>query len=151
MNGIDRWFLDNLYEPYQRSRSAISRIKALVTGLQDEDLVSCLPGPLLQELKQEGFGDRQIAELVNSAVGRDVADEDAVYHYRRRLAVHPVFQAIDTCGGELPMERRYLYSNYFASSAASLGEGASADPKSSLPGARKWSYSGAGPIASVRA
>jgi carbamoyl-phosphate synthase large subunit len=123
LSGIDRWFLDNLHELWRKNRSAIAEISALLSGCQEDDLVSCLPARFLQELKQDGFGDRQIAELVNCAVGRHVADEDAVYYHRRRLGIHPVFQAIDTCGGEFPTTRRYLYSTYFACAAARQEEG----------------------------
>src|SRR4030095_6829783 len=122
LSAIDLWFLENLFELWQGSQSAVEGICALARRNSDQDLVSCLSAPFLRELKQDGFGNGQIADLINRAVGRAVADEDAVYHHRRRLGINPVYQAIDTCGGEFPTTRRYLYSTYYHAYDAGLLE-----------------------------
>ena len=60
---------------------------------------------LMKQLKQSGFSDLQIAQLVNS-------DEMTVRNYRKSLKVIPVVKQIDTMAAEFPAQTNYLYLTY---------------------------------------
>ena len=59
----------------------------------------------MTKLKQNGFSDLQIADLVNS-------DEMAVEIIRKSLNVLPVVKQIDTLAAEFPAQTNYLYLTY---------------------------------------
>lgn len=59
----------------------------------------------LREVKQAGFSDLQIAQLLNS-------DEMTVRNYRKSLGVVPVVKQIDTMAAEFPAQTNYLYLTY---------------------------------------
>ena len=60
---------------------------------------------LMKQLKQSGFSDLQIAQLVNN-------DEMVVRNYRKSLKVVPVVKQIDTMAAEFPAQTNYLYLTY---------------------------------------
>jgi len=60
---------------------------------------------LMQEAKQNGFSDLQIALLTNSS-------EFEVRKYRKALNVIPVVKQIDTLAAEFPAQTNYLYLTY---------------------------------------
>jgi carbamoyl-phosphate synthase large subunit len=60
---------------------------------------------LMKHLKQSGFSDLQIAQIVNS-------DEMTVRNYRKSLKVIPVVKQIDTMAAEFPAQTNYLYITY---------------------------------------
>ena len=60
---------------------------------------------LMKHLKQSGFSDLQIAQLVNS-------QEMTVRNYRKSLKVIPVVKQIDTMAAEFPAQTNYLYLTY---------------------------------------
>ena len=60
---------------------------------------------LMKQLKQSGFSDLQIAQLVKS-------DEMVVRNYRKSLNVIPVVKQIDTMAAEFPAQTNYLYLTY---------------------------------------
>ena len=59
----------------------------------------------MKHLKQSGFSDLQIANLVNN-------DEMTVRNYRKSLNVVPVVKQIDTMAAEFPAQTNYLYLTY---------------------------------------
>jgi len=58
-----------------------------------------------RSLKQAGFSDARIAELLNS-------DAETVRTTRLQHGVKPVYKRIDTCAAEFPTSTAYMYSTY---------------------------------------
>ena len=88
----DPWFLEE-----------IGAIVAAENEIRGDGLPEEAPG--LLRLKQMGFSDARLAELV----GRE---ETAVAALRAHCRVHPVYKRIDTCAGEFPSVTPYMYSTY---------------------------------------
>jgi len=92
---IDKWFLYNLYDIHLNRKE----IKQL-GGLEN------LTFKVMMKYKQAGFGDKEIASLVDSTEA-DVRD------YRVRiLGITPCIKEIDTVAGEHPAQTNYLYLSY---------------------------------------
>jgi carbamoyl-phosphate synthase large subunit len=89
---IDRWFLRHIEELVADERSLAG------TTLKD------LSAARLRALKQAGFSDVRLAELVG-------ATEDDVRN-RRFGGIEPVYKTVDTCGAEFEAYTPYLYSTY---------------------------------------
>ncbi|MBU0726422.1 MAG: carbamoyl-phosphate synthase large subunit [Alphaproteobacteria bacterium] len=89
---IDPWFLRQIQE--------LVEVEADIrkTGLPEDK-------PGLHRLKQMGFSDARLAELVGLS-------EEEVAARRRILDIHPVYKRIDTCGGEFASLTPYMYSTY---------------------------------------
>ena len=109
---IDPWFLHNLKEISDNERGARAVISKIVESFGVKALFREFEAGLLKRLKREFFSDAQIASFINIAVGRDVATEGAIYAFRQRLGLQPVYKAIDTCAGEFPTQTNYLYSTF---------------------------------------
>jgi len=92
---IDRWFLANLYEIYDKELSF--RGKNLFKITQEE----------LKEIKQYGFSDRQIAYLCKGKL-----TELDVRNYRKSLNIIPTYKLVDTCAAEFQAKTPYYYSTY---------------------------------------
>jgi carbamoyl-phosphate synthase large subunit len=90
---IDPWFLVQIRE--------IVQIEA---WLGTQSLVE-LDKPTLRTLKQKGFADRRLAQLLNTT-------DQAVRERRRALDIHPVYKRVDTCAAEFAAKTTYLYSTY---------------------------------------
>ncbi|HZB91105.1 MAG TPA: carbamoyl-phosphate synthase large subunit, partial [Stellaceae bacterium] len=88
----DPWFLEQV--------RAIVEVEA---GLRADGLPQ--DGPGLLRLKQLGFSDARLAELVG-------AGEGEVAELRARRGIHPVYKRIDTCAAEFPSLTPYMYSTY---------------------------------------
>jgi carbamoyl-phosphate synthase large subunit len=56
-------------------------------------------------IKQKGFSDRRLAELLCSS-------EQAVREQRQQLGVRPVYKRVDTCAAEFASTTAYMYSTY---------------------------------------
>ncbi len=89
--GIDPWFLYRLEEIVKCEKQLAESKK-----LDKESLL---------ELKQKGFSDKRIGELVDMK-GLDVREE------RKKLGVVPSVFKIDTLAGEFPAQANYLYMTY---------------------------------------
>jgi carbamoyl-phosphate synthase large subunit len=90
---IDRWFLYKI-------RNAVDiegRLRRTAGG-------SC-SRELLAEAKQQGFGDRQIANLVG-------APESDIRVAREAYGLRPFVKQIDTLAAEYPAQTNYLYLTY---------------------------------------
>ncbi|WP_307730248.1 carbamoyl-phosphate synthase large subunit [Massilia endophytica] len=59
----------------------------------------------MYRLKQQGFADRRLADLLN-------VDEAAVRARRHELGVLPVYKRVDTCAAEFATRTAYMYSTY---------------------------------------
>ena len=93
--GIDRWFL------YQ-----IQEICTVEKELLKHTLES-LPESLLKEAKKMGFGDAQIAKILNGN-----CHEDEVYKKRKQLGITRVYKMVDTCAAEFEAKTPYFYSTF---------------------------------------
>jgi len=67
---------------------------------------------LLCKAKAFGFSDRQIAFLVNRALGEKRYGESDIRRLRYELEIEAVFKAVDTCAGEFEAYTPYYYSTY---------------------------------------
>ncbi|MCK0131489.1 carbamoyl-phosphate synthase large subunit [Flavobacteriaceae bacterium F08102] len=90
---IDMWFLKQYEELY-----AIEKEISKYT-------VANLPAELLLEAKQKGYGDRQIAHMVDCL-------ESEVYNKRRELNINRVYKLVDTCAAEFEALTPYYYSTF---------------------------------------
>lgn len=91
LTGIDPWFLQ--------------RIKTIVA--KEEELVKdkTLNKISLRDLKQLGFSDKRIGELVGKT-------ELAVRKLRKNFNIIPAIFQIDTLAAEVPAKTNYLYTTY---------------------------------------
>ncbi len=89
--GIDPWFLDQLVDIVERERA-----------WQAADAIT---PELLRQMKRDGFGDRQLADL------RGIT-EDELRSQRWGWGIHPTYNVVDTCAGEFPAATPYYYSSY---------------------------------------
>src|SRR5690242_16726239 len=90
---IDPWFLRHVDE-------IIAEERAVAAGGID-----ALSPERLRVLKQQGFADARLAELLGTA-------EDAVREKREGARLEPVYKTVDTCGAEFEAYTPYLYSTY---------------------------------------
>ncbi|SFU62213.1 carbamoyl-phosphate synthase large subunit [Pseudoduganella namucuonensis] len=93
LSRIDPWFL-----------AQIQDLVEVEQWVQTQTLEG-LDKPVLYRLKQQGFGDRRLAALLNR-------HEDAVRAHRHQLGVRPVYKRVDTCAAEFATRTAYLYSTY---------------------------------------
>jgi carbamoyl-phosphate synthase large subunit len=92
---IDKWFLYQIQD---------------IVNLEGEILkfkhLDKLPTDLLRQAKQMGFGDEQIADLVNDCTAEEV------YEYRKERGITRVFKMVDTCSAEFEAKTPYFYSTF---------------------------------------
>ncbi len=93
--GIDRWFI------YQ-----IQEICALEKKIAQYTLET-LPLDLLKEAKKNGFGDEQIATILQNHV-----TEEQVYEKRKAAGITRVYKMVDTCSAEFEAKTPYFYSTF---------------------------------------
>lgn len=100
---ISKWFLfkmENIIETEQKLKN--------LRGLPKEagqNLEGLLGIELMNEAKQKGFSDKQIAMLIGS-------NEYEVREYRKKLNITPFIKQIDTLAAEYPAQTNYLYLTY---------------------------------------
>ena len=92
LTAIDPWFLRHVEEIVADERALAGQS------------VEALSAERLRALKQAGFADVRLAELLG-------ATEDAV-RARRTGGIEPVYKTVDTCGAEFEAHTPYLYSTY---------------------------------------
>jgi len=90
---IDMWFLKQ-YEELHQLEKEISSFE-----------LATLPAELLLEAKQKGYGDRQIAHMLDCL-------ESEVYNKRRALNINRVYKLVDTCAAEFEALTPYYYSTF---------------------------------------
>lgn len=93
ITGVDPWFLN--------------KIKGIIleeTKLEHSK-IEALDPEWLRSLKRKGFSDKGIGDLVG------VSPED-IYRLRSIWHIVPVYQMVDTCGGEFEAVSPYYYSSY---------------------------------------
>ena len=90
---IDYWFLDQIKELIDIENNLIN-IK-----------LKQLDKKYLKKIKEKGFSDNRIAELVGS-------NEDDIRELRKKLEIIPIFRRVDTCAAEFATSTCYMYSSY---------------------------------------
>lgn len=95
LTGVDPWFLHRLKNIVDKEKS-LSKKK--LTDISKTELL---------ELKQLGFSDKRIGEIVSST-------GLAVRSKRKKLDITPSILQIDTLAGEFPAKTNYLYMTYNA-------------------------------------
>ncbi len=90
---IDRWFLDK-----------IAGVVEIEERLRSHTL-DTLDRELLEEAKQHGFSDAQVAAAIGT-------DEASVLARRHAFSLHPWVKQIDTLAAEYPAATNYLYLTY---------------------------------------
>ena len=93
---IDYWFLDQIKE-----------LVEIEERLKDINF-SNLSKDYLLEIKEKGFSDNRIAELVGT-------NESKIRDFRKKNNVMPVFRRVDTCAAEFATSTCYMYSSYGSS------------------------------------
>jgi carbamoyl-phosphate synthase large subunit len=92
---IDRWFL------YQ--------IQSLCVMEKEigKYTLDTIPTDLLKEAKKNGFGDAQIARILQGQW-----DDEQVYEKRKALGITRVYKMVDTCSAEFEAKTPYFYSTF---------------------------------------
>lgn len=91
---IDPWFLSQIVELVDTEK----KIRKLQLRQIDKQL--------MQELKEKGYSDLQIAWMTQST-------EDEVYYYRtKELDIRRVYKLVDTCAAEFEAKTPYYYSSF---------------------------------------
>ena len=92
MTNIDRWFLHNIKEIIDCEKELL-KSKGKLSGV------------LLKQAKEYGFGDQQLAKILNCSEGE-------VYNLRKSFNLIPDFKLVDTCAAEFKAQTPYFYSTY---------------------------------------
>ncbi|MBO3098867.1 carbamoyl-phosphate synthase large subunit [Gelidibacter pelagius] len=90
---IDMWFLKQYEELYHLEKE----ISTFTIDTIEHDL--------LLEAKQKGYGDRQIAHMLNCL-------ESQVYKKRDELNIKRIYKLVDTCAAEFKAQTPYYYSTF---------------------------------------
>lgn len=94
LTGIDPWFLDNLLEIVETEER-----------LRECKSFSVLSPELFRTAKRQGFSDRQLAIIFDTA-------QIAVRKRRIELGIVSTFKSVDTCAAEFEAYTPYYYSTY---------------------------------------
>ena len=90
---IDFWFLDQINEIVDIEKELK---KASISNLSRE---------YLQRIKEKGFSDNRIAELLDT-------NESEIRQLRKMNNVMPIYRRVDTCAAEFATSTCYMYSSY---------------------------------------
>ncbi|WP_299668996.1 carbamoyl-phosphate synthase large subunit [uncultured Polaribacter sp.] len=90
---IDMWYLKQYEELFQLQKEIATYT------------IDTIERDLLLEAKQKGYGDRQIAHMLDCL-------ESEVYNKREELKVQRVFKLVDTCAAEFKAKTPYYYSTF---------------------------------------
>jgi len=90
---IDIWYLKQYEELFQLQKEISTYT------------IDTIQRDLLLEAKQKGYGDRQIAHMLDCL-------ESQVYNKREELKVQRVFKLVDTCAAEFKAKTPYYYSTF---------------------------------------
>ncbi|MBP6456597.1 MAG: carbamoyl-phosphate synthase large subunit [Chitinophagaceae bacterium] len=93
-HGIDKWFLNQINE--------ICEIEKEIAIYK----LDTIPENLMRLAKHNGFGDEQIARIMNDGT------EDDVYEKRKAWGITRVYKMVDTCAAEFEAKTPYFYSTF---------------------------------------
>jgi len=94
MSKIDPWYLNQM-----------KNLVKLERELKPYELRT-VPKDLMIRLKQNGYGDAQIAHLLKNV------SEDDVYARRKEMGIHRTYKLVDTCAAEFEAQTPYYYSSF---------------------------------------
>ncbi len=94
--GIDPWFLREIEALVDLEREIVRH---------EGDPMALFPDDLLRRVKEDGFSDRRIAELLGQ-------DEGAVREMRMRRGLLLNHRRVDTCAAEFEAMTPYMYGTY---------------------------------------
>jgi carbamoyl-phosphate synthase large subunit len=94
LTGIDRWFLDNLWEIVETEEK-----------LRAHSTLGELTPEMLRTSKRHGFSDRQLAVMLHTT-------EIEVRARRLQLGIRAMYKSVDTCAAEFEAYTPYYYSTY---------------------------------------
>lgn len=103
LTGIDPWFLRQGAELIAKGSTLF--ISAAAAKVAKQSKLQQLEAAEWKRLKQQGFNDRRIAQLLG-------VTEQQVRTQRLAIGVKPVFQRVDSCAGEFAASTAYMYSTY---------------------------------------
>ena len=95
ISGIDRWFLENLYQLTEFETKIASEYKRRNT----------ISPRTLAHAKRLGFSDKHLALLTGKSEGE-------IRSFRKANSVQPSFKIVDTCAAEFESFTPYYYSTY---------------------------------------
>jgi carbamoyl-phosphate synthase large subunit len=95
ISGIDRWFLENLYQLTEFETDIVSEYKRRNT----------ISPQTLAQAKRLGFSDKHLALLTGKSEGE-------IRSFRKANSVQPSFKIVDTCAAEFESFTPYYYSTY---------------------------------------
>jgi carbamoyl-phosphate synthase large subunit len=95
ISGIDRWFLENLYQLTEFETKIASEYKRRNT----------ISPRTLAHAKRLGFSDKHLALLTGKS-------EAEIRSFRKANSVQPSFKIVDTCAAEFESFTPYYYSTY---------------------------------------
>lgn len=83
------------------------KIKEIVEAEEElrNSTIEELTEPWLRNLKQKGFSDKGIAQLLGCKIGE-------IYQKRKEWEIYPSYKMVDTCAGEFQAITPYYYSTY---------------------------------------
>ncbi|WP_422108020.1 carbamoyl-phosphate synthase large subunit [Winogradskyella sp.] len=90
---IDMWYLKQYEELFQLEKEISTYT------------IDSIHRELLLEAKQKGYGDRQIAHMLQCL-------ESEVHNKRRELKINRVYKLVDTCAAEFKAQTPYYYSTF---------------------------------------
>jgi len=100
---IDMWFLKQYEELYFLEKEI------------SEYSIDTITKALLLEAKQKGYGDRQIAHMLDCL-------ESQVYNKRKDFNINRVYKLVDTCAAEFEAKTPYYYSTFESEMTSKAGE-----------------------------
>jgi len=90
---IDKWFLTQIEELIALEREI------------EKYTLDTIPVELMQEAKEKGYADRQIAHLLKCL-------ESQVHKKRLEMGIKRVYKLVDTCAAEFEAQTPYYYSSF---------------------------------------
>jgi carbamoyl-phosphate synthase large subunit len=123
---IDRWFLNNIRE--------LIEVEDRLRGMANEEKSAAT----LLEAKQNGFSDRQLANLWH-------VTENEIRRLRKQLSVIPSYKRVDTCAAEFEAYTPYYYSTYEAPVTGEKGDPSYEDETVASSGKDRIMILGGGP------
>ncbi|HLM48417.1 MAG TPA: carbamoyl-phosphate synthase large subunit, partial [Myxococcaceae bacterium] len=94
LSSIDPWFLRHIQALVHEARR-----------LQEFGKLEKVPDEVLRAVKQDGFADKYLAQLLGCT-------ETEVRAHRHARGIRPVYKRVDTCAAEFEAYTPYLYSTY---------------------------------------
>tara|TARA_R110002049_G_scaffold252263_1_gene426736 strand:- start:32502 stop:35726 length:3225 start_codon:yes stop_codon:yes gene_type:complete len=94
MTAVDPWFLAQMKQLIDWEQHIQSKKLDQISSSE------------LFEIKQKGFSDRRIAQLIEGET------EASVREYRWKHSIRPVYKRVDTCAAEFATGTAYMYSTY---------------------------------------